>query len=164
MVAAQGYNTTAVDISLRNETANLVRAGYNVRSTICSIKLCSHLDSPLTLVLLVLWQGPEQPIENQADRLEAQHWDVTAVGWGIRGAPDPVITTLFEGTSPHSLPRKRGANAYARIDILHQFRKSAPKTPTVFNWSPTSLAFSVIRRIPLNEDCTDKPGTLYVSL
>lgn len=30
MVIDQGYNVTAVDISLRNEAANLVKAGFNV--------------------------------------------------------------------------------------------------------------------------------------
>lgn len=34
----------------------------------------------------------------------------------------------------------------------------------VFNWGPTTLAESVIRHVPLREDCTGKPGTLYVSL
>lgn len=33
----------------------------------------------------------------------------------------------------------------------------------VFNWGPTTLAESVIRHVPLKEDCTGKPGTLYVS-
>lgn len=49
-------------------------------------------------------------------------------------------------------------------DNLWQFQKSAPLVPTVFNWGPNSLAESVVRHVPLNEDCTDKPGKLIVSV
>ncbi|KAM0544812.1 hypothetical protein ACHAPJ_011642 [Fusarium lateritium] len=44
---------------------------------------------------------------------------------------------------------------------LIDYRETEPLAPIVFNWSPTSLAESVIRHVPLNEDCTDKPETLY---
>lgn len=50
------------------------------------------------------------------------------------------------------------------IDNMYQFQRSAPNAPTVFNWGPDSFAEAVIRRIPLNEDCTDKPGKLLVSI
>ncbi|CAG9982758.1 unnamed protein product [Clonostachys byssicola] len=120
MVIDQGYNVTAVNISLRNEAANLVKAGFNV---------------------YVLFQGPDQPVSNIADRMAGTHWGVDAVGWGQRGAGNSDVTYRFE-------------------DNLHQYRESAPLTPTVFNWGPDTLAESVTRRVPLNEDCTDKPGRL----
>ncbi|CAH0044768.1 unnamed protein product [Clonostachys solani] len=105
MVIDQGYNVTAVDISLRNEAANLIKAGFNV---------------------YVLFQGPDQPVSNIADRMAGTQWGIDAVGW----------------------------------DNLHQYRESAPLTPTVFNWGPDTLSESITRRVPLNEDCTNKPGKL----
>ena len=51
-----------------------------------------------------------------------------------------------------------------RTDNLYQYRKSAPLTPTVFNWGPDSFAEAVIRRVPLKDDCTNKPGKLIVSV
>ncbi|KAK1495005.1 hypothetical protein CABS01_11233 [Colletotrichum abscissum] len=83
--------------------------------------------------------SPDQPITNIADRMNGTHWDVTGVGFGQRGAPILDVVTRFE-------------------DNLHQFRENAPLTPTVFNWGPTTLAASVIRHVPLKEDCSDKPG------
>ncbi|VUC29464.1 unnamed protein product [Clonostachys rosea] len=120
MVIDQGANITAVDISLRNEAAKLVKAGFN---------------------LYVLFQGPDQPVSNIADRMAGTHWGVDAVGWGQRGYRNPEVTYRFE-------------------DNLHQYRESAPLTPTVFNWGPETFAEAVTRRVPLNEDCADKPGKL----
>ncbi|KAK1461259.1 hypothetical protein CMEL01_14895 [Colletotrichum melonis] len=119
-VNAQHYDPVDVDKELRNDTAALVRAGFNVH---------------------VLFQGPDQPITNIADRMNGTHWGVTGVGFGQRGAPILDVVTRFE-------------------DNLHQFRENAPLTPTVFNWGPTTLAASVIRHIPLKEDCSNKPGKL----
>ncbi|CAM1504795.1 Fc.00g023860.m01.CDS01 [Cosmosporella sp. VM-42] len=119
-VIDQGLDPIMVDHDLRNDTAALVRAGYNVR---------------------VLFQGPEQPMSNLADRMAGTEWDIDAMGFGIRGYRNGTATRRFE-------------------DNLYQFHKSAPGVPSVFNWGGTTLAESVIRRAPLNEDCTDKPGTL----
>uniref|UniRef100_A0A8H7K7U3 Uncharacterized protein n=1 Tax=Bionectria ochroleuca TaxID=29856 RepID=A0A8H7K7U3_BIOOC len=120
MVIDQGYNVTAVDISLRNEAANLVKAGFNV---------------------YVLFQGPDQPVSNIADRMAGTQWGIDAVGWGQRGAGNAEVTYRFE-------------------DNLHQYRESAPLTPTVFNWGPDTLSESITRRVSLKEDCTDNPGKL----
>lgn len=47
----------------------------------------------------VLFQGPEQPASNIADRMEGRHWGVTGVGWGLRGSTIMELTDRFEGTS-----------------------------------------------------------------
>ncbi|KXH44891.1 hypothetical protein CNYM01_09688 [Colletotrichum nymphaeae SA-01] len=123
-VIAQHYGPVDVDKELRNDTAALVKAGFNV---------------------YVLFQGPDQPITNIADRMNGTHWGVTGVGFGQRGATILDVVTRFEGIYFYN---------------LHQFRENAPLTPTVFNWGPTTLAASVIRHVPLKEDCLNKPGKL----
>lgn len=55
------------------------------------------------------------------------------------------------------------ANAIHHLESVNQYREAAPLAPLVFNWSPTSLAESVIRHVPLREDCTGRPGRLLVS-
>ncbi|KAF3008046.1 hypothetical protein E8E14_005487 [Neopestalotiopsis sp. 37M] len=115
LVLSRGFDPVATDIALRNDTANLVKAGFNVY---------------------------DQPASNLGDRMKGRVWDVTGVGWGIRNSTMIELVDLFENN-------------------LLEYREEAPLTPTVFNWSPTSLAQSVIRHVPLIEDCTDKPGTLY---
>ncbi|PVI05808.1 hypothetical protein DM02DRAFT_684260 [Periconia macrospinosa] len=119
-VLAQGLEGAEVDPRLRNGTANLIKAGYNVR---------------------VLFQGPEQPVSNVADRMKGTKWHVDAQGMGIRAYANATATRRFE-------------------DVLYQFQRSAPNAPTVFNWGPDSFAEAVIRRIPLKEDCKNKPGKL----
>lgn len=54
-------------------------------------------------------------------------------------------------------------NPNHRLESVNQYREAAPLAPLVFNWSPTSLAESVIRHVPLREDCTGRPGRLLVS-
>lgn len=46
---------------------------------------------------LVLFQGPDQPASNIADRMEGRNWDVTGVGWGIRNSTMLELVNLFEG-------------------------------------------------------------------
>ncbi|KAH7128830.1 hypothetical protein B0J11DRAFT_525923 [Dendryphion nanum] len=89
----------------------------------------------------VLFQGPEQPVSNIVDRMKGTRWDVSAQGIGLRAYANATATRRFE-------------------DNLYEFQRSAPLAPTVFNWGPDSFAESVIRRIPLKEDCTNKPGKL----
>ncbi|KAK2601138.1 hypothetical protein N8I77_010608 [Diaporthe amygdali] len=74
--------------------------------------------------------------------MEGRNWDVTGVGWGIRNSTMLELVNLFE-------------------ENVNQYREAAALTPLVFNWSPTSLAESVIRHVPLREDCTGRPGALY---
>ncbi|CAI6331581.1 unnamed protein product [Periconia digitata] len=119
-VLAQGLQGAEVDPRLRNGTASLIKAGYNVR---------------------VLFQGPEQPVSNIADRMKGTRWDVDAQGMGLRGYGNATATRVFE-------------------DNLYQFQKSAPNAPTVFNWGPDSFGEAIIRRIPLRDDCTNRPGKL----
>ncbi|KAL2880311.1 hypothetical protein SGCOL_004360 [Colletotrichum sp. CLE4] len=119
-VIAQNADAVVIDRQLRNDTAALVKAGFNVR---------------------ILFQGPDQPVTRIGERLNGTDWGVTGVGWGQRGATILDVVTRFE-------------------DNLHQYRENAPLTPTVFNWGPTTLAESVIRHVPLNEDCATKPGKL----
>ncbi|KAH8751303.1 hypothetical protein F5883DRAFT_720193 [Diaporthe sp. PMI_573] len=121
LVISQGFDPARVDILLRNDTAKLVKAGFNV---------------------YILFQGPEQPASNIADRMEGRRWGVAGVGWGIRGSTIVELTNRFE-------------------ESINQYREAAPLAPLVFNWSPTSLAESVIRHVPLREDCANRPGKLY---
>ncbi|KAH7138622.1 hypothetical protein B0J11DRAFT_588050 [Dendryphion nanum] len=119
-VFEQGHDPHEVDPRLKKGIASLVRAGYNVR---------------------VLFQGPEQPVSNIADRMKGTRWDVDGQGLGLRAHANATATRRFE-------------------DNLYQFQRSAPLAPTVFNWGPDSFAESVVRRVPLKEDCTNKPGKL----
>ncbi|KAJ3542980.1 hypothetical protein NM208_g3815 [Fusarium decemcellulare] len=121
LVISQGSDPVEIDIALRNNTANLVKAGFNIYA---------------------LFQGPDQPVSNLGDRMKGKHWGVTGVGWGIRNSTTPELVTWFE-------------------EILIEYRETEPLAPTVFNWGASTLAQSVTRHVPLNEDCTNKPGTLY---
>ncbi|KAF4815791.1 hypothetical protein CGCTS75_v012895 [Colletotrichum tropicale] len=121
LVLSRGFDPVQTDIALRNDTANLVKAGFNV---------------------YVLFQGPDQPASNIADRMEGRRWGVTGVGWGIRNSTMLELVNRFE-------------------ENINQYREAEPLAPLVFNWSPTSLAESVTRHVPLRDDCTGKPGTLY---
>lgn len=51
----------------------------------------------------------------------------------------------------------------ASLDNLMLFRRQGPMSPTVFNYNPWTFLWSVERYFPL-PDCTDSPGTDYVSL
>ncbi|VUC35475.1 unnamed protein product [Clonostachys rosea] len=89
----------------------------------------------------VLFQGPEQPLANLEDRLKHRQWDITAEGFGIRGYRNGTASKRFE-------------------DNLYLLQQYAPHAPSVFNWGGPTLAESVTRRVPLTEDCSDKPGDL----
>ncbi|KAF5502048.1 hypothetical protein CGCA056_v013866 [Colletotrichum aenigma] len=107
LVLSRGFDPVQTDIALRNDTANLVKAGFNVY-----------------------------------DRMKGKRWGVTGVGWGIRNSTMLELVNHFE-------------------ENINQYREAEPLAPLVFNWSPTSLAESVTRHVPLRDDCTGKPGTLY---
>ncbi|ETS74659.1 hypothetical protein PFICI_13143 [Pestalotiopsis fici W106-1] len=139
LVISRGFDPVQTDIALRNDTANLVKAGFNV---------------------YVLFQGPDQPVSNLGDRMKGRVWDVTGVGWGIRNSTMLELVDRFEGMNDLTI-ENFGQHVNRESANLIEFREEAPLTPTVFNWSPTSLAQSVVRHVPLIEDCTDKPGTLY---
>ncbi|KAH7401175.1 hypothetical protein DE146DRAFT_655142 [Phaeosphaeria sp. MPI-PUGE-AT-0046c] len=110
-----------IDIGLRKGAYDLLKAGYNVQ---------------------VALQGPEQPLSNFETRFEGKHWDITAIGFGVRGYANDTATRRFE-------------------DTLYLYQRLAPDAPAVFNWGPASFAGTVIRRAPIMEDCTDKPGKLF---
>ncbi|KAH8121180.1 hypothetical protein ACSS6W_009926 [Trichoderma asperelloides] len=124
LVLAQGWDPVRVEIGIRNETANLVKAGYNVHA---------------------VWAGVEVPISEIEDRMDQSgvNWDVTAVGFGIRGATLEPIVERFE-------------------DLIELYARKTPHARIVFNHSPESFIWSVAHRIALAEDCgaAGKPGRL----
>jgi len=91
--------------------------------------------------------GPEQPVSRITSEIEKDgvNWDVTGVGYGVRGARSPEITVRLE-------------------DIIQQFRDKVPKAPIVFDYSPDSAEWAIKRRLPLAGNCTNSPGKDLVSL
>ncbi|KAK5936858.1 hypothetical protein PMZ80_010977 [Knufia obscura] len=76
LVTSQGFNATEVDIGLRADAANIVKAGYNLR---------------------VVLMGPEQPLDVLADQMTGVDWDVIGVGYGVRGSRLENVTIRFAG-------------------------------------------------------------------
>ncbi|KAF2871667.1 hypothetical protein BDV95DRAFT_46313 [Massariosphaeria phaeospora] len=91
----------------------------------------------------ILFQGPDEPASTIGERMKGEHWDVTAQGMGLRGFGNGTATLRFE-------------------DNNYEFQRAAPQAPTVYNWGPPSFSETVIRRVPLLEDCAkmNKTGTL----
>ncbi|KAL3302579.1 Tethering factor for nuclear proteasome sts1 [Colletotrichum asianum] len=112
LVLSRGFDPVQTDIALRNDTANLVKAGFNV---------------------YVLFQGPDQPASNIADRMKGRRWGVTGVGWGIRNS------TMLELRISTNTARPSHSLLWFSIEAR----------PLLLN------------RVPLRDDCTGKPGTLY---
>jgi hypothetical protein len=102
-------------------------------------------------------------VSNLETRLQGKNWDITAIGWGVRGYTNDTATRRFEGELSDS-PLELVPLLTVRADILYLYHKVAPDAPAVFNWGPASYAGAVIRRAPIMEDCTDKPGKLLVSI
>lgn len=102
-------------------------------------------------------------MSNLETRLQGKHWDITAIGFGVRGYANGTATRRFEGELAES-PLEFVPFLTVLADILYMYQKLASDAPTVFNWGPASYAETVIRRAPITEDCTDKPGKLFVSV
>jgi hypothetical protein len=102
-------------------------------------------------------------LSNFETRLEGKHWDITAIGFGVRGYANDTATRRFEGELTES-PLEFVPFLTVLADTLYLYQKLAPNAPAVFNWGPASYAETVIRRAPITEDCTDKPGKLFVSV
>jgi hypothetical protein len=96
--------------------------------------------------------------------MEGTEWGVDAQGMGLRGYANATATKMFEGKSLWSIKTIIFVLMELCAENLYQFRKSAPLAPTVFNWGPDTFAESITRRVPLKEDCTNKPGRLIVSV
>ncbi|PCG89420.1 Hypothetical protein PENO1_104760 [Penicillium occitanis (nom. inval.)] len=124
LVAAQGWDPVRVAAGLRNETVNLANAGYNVHA---------------------VFAGIEVPINLLEKRMHENgvKFDVTAIGYGMRGANLQPIVERFE-------------------DLVEMYERNAPEARKVFNYNPESLLWSVEHRVPLKEDCAavGKPGKL----
>lgn len=103
-------------------------------------------------------------MSNIANRMEGTHYHIDAQGMGLRGYANATATRRFEGNSILSGLTPITVLTVVCTDNLYQFQRSAPHAPTVFNWGPDTFAESIIRRIPLKEDCTNKPGKLIVSV
>lgn len=78
MVIDQGYPPEEADGAIRNSTAEMVAAGYNV-----------------AMVL----SGPEMDISLLANEMKGVDWHVTGIGFGMRGANNTEAVGRFEGTS-----------------------------------------------------------------
>ncbi|KAK7757456.1 hypothetical protein SLS62_000471 [Diatrype stigma] len=119
LVIEQGYPPEEADAAIRNSTIEMINAGYNVR---------------------VVLAGPEQNIEATRSLMADVKWDVTGVGYGMRGSNISEIITRFE-------------------DNLQLFREETDlSAPMVFNYNPWSFLWSVQRRVPLSSDCAGSPG------
>lgn len=125
MVAKMGFDPKKVEAALKADAANILKAGYNLR---------------------VVLFGPEQPASRIADELAKDDikWDLTGIGYGVRGARSPELTVRLE-------------------DIIQTYRDKAPKAPIVFDYSPDSAEWAIKRKLPLAGNCTDTPGKDLVS-
>ena len=117
---------------------------------------------------IVLLAGPEYDIDEFASNIDKDiRWDVTGVGYGMRGTKIPEVLTRFEG-KPSSvsieLYKCYTDFLFSCQDNLMVFRKETPKAQPVFNINADSFLWSVQRRFPLARNCTGSPGTLYVRL
>jgi hypothetical protein len=90
--------------------------------------------------------GPEQPASQLASEISKDNvaWDLTGVGFGVRGARSPEITIRLE-------------------DIIQLYRDTVPKARIVFDYSPDTAEWAIKRRLPLAGNCTDAPGKDLVS-
>jgi hypothetical protein len=102
-------------------------------------------------------------LSNFETRLQGKHWDITAIGFGVRGYANDTATRRLEGELADS-PLTFVPFLTVCTDTLYLYQTLAPDAPTVFNWGPASYAGTVMRRAPITEDCTEKPGTLFVSV
>ncbi|KAI1638594.1 hypothetical protein F4809DRAFT_649215 [Biscogniauxia mediterranea] len=118
LVGAQGWDRVYVDREIKKAHKGMINAGYNVKS-----------------VLL----GPEQDIRILAKEMDDTPWDITGIGFGLRGSIIGEIISRFE-------------------DIIMLYRNKAPDAPTVFNYNPESFVWSIQRRAPLSSDCAGSPG------
>ncbi|CAH0051809.1 unnamed protein product [Clonostachys solani] len=130
-VVEQGWDPVAVDAGLRQDAQNLIDAGYNTR---------------------IVLMGPDQDISQLEARFQDVEFHVTGIGFGMRPATIPEIITRFEGA------RHDDDADLLAADNNFLFRKTVPDTPTVYNYDPNTLLWSVARRFPIEEDCTNKPG------
>ncbi|KAI0592887.1 hypothetical protein F4775DRAFT_580291 [Biscogniauxia sp. FL1348] len=118
LVDAQGWDKVYVDRQIKKAHKEMIDAGYNVKSV--------HL-------------GPEQDIRILAMEMNDTQWDITGIGFGLRGSIIGEIIARFE-------------------DIIMLYRNKAPDAPTVFNYNPESFLWSIQRRAPLSSDCAASPG------
>ncbi|KAF5557168.1 hypothetical protein FPHYL_7757 [Fusarium phyllophilum] len=72
----QGYDAALVEAQIFNHTRQLREAGYNVRA---------------------VWRGPEIPGAEMSKHMKDVHWNVAAIGFGVRGSQISDVITLFEG-------------------------------------------------------------------
>lgn len=84
-------------MGLRNGTYELLKAGYNVQGKQSQLQILQQTSYARLTSHIVAFQGPEQPLSNFEERLEGKHWDVTAIGFGIRGYRNDTATRRFEG-------------------------------------------------------------------
>jgi len=116
--AAQGWDVESLDRDLRASHETMIKAGYNSR---------------------VVLAGPEQSLDVLASHIDGMEWNVTGMGFGMRGAQLKPVVHRFE-------------------ENIQLFREKVPGAPTVFNSGPSSFLWSLEEWFPLAEDCTGKPG------
>jgi hypothetical protein len=111
-----------------------------------------------------VWAGTEVPIKTLEQRMDEDNvnWDMTATGFGMRGATLPVIVERFEGGC---IGESDSTKLTMRLDLVEMYNRKAPKARKVFNHNPESMLWSVVHRMPMTEDCeaVGKPGKLLVS-
>ncbi|EMD00687.1 hypothetical protein BAUCODRAFT_135482 [Baudoinia panamericana UAMH 10762] len=119
LVEAQGFNGSAVNAGLRADAADLISHGYNTR---------------------VVLMGPEVDISVLDGRLNDTAWDITGIGYGVRGSNREDLTLRFK-------------------DIVQLYHSQAPGAPIVFDHSFTTALWAVQQQLPLiGGNCTNTPG------
>lgn len=159
LVAQQGFDPELVEASIRRDAEEIVAAGYNLRGATYSIRQ-SWVTTANTAVVVLM--GPDQGIEVLEQQMRGVRWDGTGVGYGVRGARLPELTVRFEGKSIHRATICKSLTCNA-TDMISLYRKTAPKAPIMFNYSPDSALWAISRKFPLAGNCTNKPGKNLVS-
>lgn len=170
LVIDQGWDSAHVDSSLRNETLNMMKAGYNVDGRVNSIpreRKSIYWQSQNVVVVLA---GTEVPMNVLEDRIQqfGVKFDLAGIGYGIRGTTIKPLVERLEGRFPISrlciACDWPGIYTY-KTDSIDLFKSKLHWAYIVFNYDPESFVWSVRYRIPTMDDCTatSKMGRLLVS-
>jgi hypothetical protein len=84
-----------IDAAIRNDTARIVNAGYNVKGMFqnsISFMYRTFLQSRVVVLM-----GPEEPQSVLERELHQIDWTVMGVGFGVRGSKRDDVTSRFEG-------------------------------------------------------------------